>query len=334
MRDLLHKLIHRQHLSRDEAKAAFEAIFSGQATDVQIAGLLVGLATKGVVLDELVGAQAVMKEHLIIVPRGEDEVILDTCGTGGDVKGTFNISTAAALLAAGCGVKVVKHGSRSASSKSGSADVLEKLGVQIDLPTDRLRACLDHAGICFAFARNHHPTMKHVAAARSALGVPTIFNLLGPLTNPARAHYQLLGVYSKHLTELLAAVLKESGSKRAWVVHAEDGLDELSTLGPTTICELKDGRLDCWTLDPSSLGLDRAKIEDLQADSVEQSAAAIIRILDGEPGPMRDIAALNASAGMVIMGAASDLAEGLRKVDRAIRSGAARNTLAKLVEFT
>lgn len=334
MRDFLHKLIHRQHLSRAEAKAAFEAILSGGATDAQIAGLLVGLSTKGVVLDELVGAHGVMREHVLPVPRGDDEVILDTCGTGGDVKGTFNISTAAALLAAACGVKVVKHGNRSASSKSGSADVLEKLGVRLDVPADKLRACLDHAGICFAFARNHHPAMKHVAAARTALGVPTIFNLLGPLTNPARAHYQLLGVYSQHLTELLAGVLKESGSKRAWVVHAEDGLDELSTLGPTHVCELNNGSLKTWTLDPNSLGLAKPKIDDLQVDSVEASAAAIVRIMDGQPGPMRDIAGLNAAAGMVITGAASDLAEGLHKVDRAVLSGAARNTLAKLVEFS
>ena len=334
MKDFLLKLIHRHHLTRDEARSAFEAIMNGQASDAQIGALLMGLASKGVHLDELVGAHGVMRERVVSVPRGEDEIILDTCGTGGDVKGTFNISTAAALLVAACGVKVVKHGNRSASSKSGSADVLEKLGVKLDLPAERLRECLDHAGICFAFARNHHPAMKHVAAARSAMGVPTIFNLLGPLTNPARAHYQLLGVYSDHLTELLAGVLKESGSKRAWVVHAEDGLDELSTMSKTHVCELNNGSISHWTLDPESLGIARPTLSELQVDSIEQSAAIIVSIMDGDKTPARDIAGLNAAAGLVISGAVETLADGLRAVDRAVLTGAARNTLSRLASFT
>lgn len=333
MRDLFHKLINRQHLTREEAKSAFEAIMDGQASDAQIAGLLMALSTKGVCLDELLGAAGVMREKVVPVDRGVDEVILDTCGTGGDVKGTFNISTAAALLVAACGVKVVKHGNRSASSKSGSADVLEKLGVRLDLNPQQLRSCLDHANICFAFARNHHPAMKHVASARSALGVPTIFNLLGPLTNPARAHCQLLGVYSKHLTELLAGVLKELGSKRAWVVHAEDGLDELSTLGKTHVCELNNGSLNCWSLDPTSLGLPIANLADLQVDSADESARAIRGIVEGVPGARRDIASLNAAAGLVICGTAHDLTDGLAQVDRAISSGAAQRTLERLIEF-
>ncbi len=333
MRDLFHKLIKRQHLSREETRIAFETIMSGQATDAQVAGLLMALATKGVDLEELIGAAGVMREKVVPVKRDEDEVVLDTCGTGGDVKGTFNISTAAAILVAACGVKVVKHGNRSASSKSGSADVLEKLGVRLDLDPGQLRHCLEAAGICFAFARNHHPAMKHVAAARTSLGVPTIFNLLGPLTNPAQARFQLLGVYSKPLTELLAGVLKETGSRRAWVVHAEDGLDELSTLGPTHICELNKGKVECWTLDPADLGLVKPKLADLQVDSVDASAAAIRSIMHGEFGPKRDIAALNAAAGLVITGRAGDLAQGLIAVDDAITSGKARETLQKLVQF-
>ncbi len=333
MKDLFHKLIHRQHLSRQEMQSAFEAIMSGQAADTQIAGLLMAIATKGVHLEELIGAAAVMREKVIPVPRGDDEILLDTCGTGGDVKGTFNISTAAAILVAACGVKVVKHGNRSASSKSGSADVLEHLGVKLDLTPQQLRKCLDDVGICFAFARNHHPAMKHVSAARTSLGVPTIFNLLGPLTNPARAKFQLLGVYSRHLTELLAGVLKDSGSTRAWVVHADDGLDELSTLSKTHVCELKNGSINCWTLDPVSLGLATAKLEDLQVDSVLASADSIRGIVAGETGAKRDIAALNAAAGLVITGYAVDVAAGLDFIDRAIRDGRARATLSRLVEF-
>jgi anthranilate phosphoribosyltransferase len=333
MKDFLLKLIHRHHLTRLEARIAFEAIMNGQASDAQIGALLMGLASKGVHLEELIGAHGVMRERVVAVPRGEDEVILDTCGTGGDVKGTFNISTTAALLVAACGVKVVKHGNRSASSTSGSADVLEKLGVKLDIPPERLRECLDHAGICFAFARNHHPAMKHVAAARSAMGVPTIFNLLGPLTNPAQAHYQLLGVYSDHLTELLAGVLKEAGSRRAWVVHAEDGLDELSTMSTTHVCELNQGTISHWTLDPQSLGINRPQLHDLQVTSVEQSAAMVVSVLDGEKSAARDIAGLNAAAGLVIAGAVDTLAQGLRAVDQAVLSGAARNTLSRLASF-
>lgn len=333
MRDFLHKLIRRQDLSRQETKQAFEQIMNGQVSDPLIAAFLMGIATKGVCLEELIGASSVLREKVIPIPVSDYPVILDTCGTGGDVKGTFNISTIAAILVAACGVKVVKHGNRSASSRSGSADVLERLGVRLDLGPEQLARCLDDVGICFAFARNHHPAMKHVAAARSALGVPTIFNLLGPLTNPARARYQLLGVFSQPLTELLAGVLSENGSVRAWVVHAEDGLDELSTLGPTHICEVSEGQTRCWKLDPSSLGLPRARLSDLQVDSVEASAEAIRQVVEDRPGPKRDIAMLNAAAGLVITGQAEDLSSALEQVDHVIRSGKARQTLERLVQF-
>src|SRR3954464_14241417 len=230
LRDILLKLCRREDLTRDEARAGFNHIMSGDATDAQIGGLLVGLAAKGTTVEELVGAATVMREKVLPIGCNREEIIIDTCGTGGDVRGTFNISTAAALIVAAAGVKVVKHGNRSASSKSGSADVLEKLGVKLELTGAQLRRCLDEAGFCFAFARAHHPAMKFVAAARSALGIPTIFNLLGPLTNPAKAKHQLLGVFAPELTDKLANVLRELGSHRAWVVHAEDGLDELSTM--------------------------------------------------------------------------------------------------------
>ncbi len=331
IRDILLKLCRREDLTRDEARDAFLFIMSGQATDAQIGGLLVGLASKGTTVEELVGAATVMREKVVPVACDPAGVVLDTCGTGGDVRGTFNISTAAALIVAASGIKVVKHGNRSASSKAGSADVLEKLGVKLELPAQALRHCLDRANICFAFARSHHPAMKFVASARSGLGIPTIFNVLGPLTNPAKARHQLLGVFTAELTDRLAAVLRELGSERAWVVHAEDGLDELSTLGPTRVSELKHGRVTTWTFDPRSVGLPYARLSDLQVETVEQAADALRRVLAGEKGPHRDIALLNAAAAMVIAGSSADLAHGLGEAADAIDSGRATETLDVLV---
>lgn len=332
MRDLLLKLCRREDLTRDEARGAFEQIMSGQAGDAQIGGLLVGLAAKGSTVEELVGAAEVMREkslNLCVPP--EIGGTLDTCGTGGDVRGTFNISTAAAIIAAAAGAKVVKHGNRSASGTTGSADVLERLGVRIDLTGDRLIDCLRTAGICFCFARSHHPAMKHVAAARTALGIPTIFNLLGPLTNPARASHQLLGVFAAELTDRLAAVLRELGSRRAWVVHAHDGMDEISTLGPTRISELRDGHIRTFSLDPRDLGIAYARLSDLQVSGSEESAGAILQILAGSPGPMRDIALLNAAGALVAAEQLEEIAPALRAASAAVDSGAARETLEKLI---
>src|SRR3954463_2496799 len=297
LRDILLKLCRREDLTRDEAREAFTHVMSGDATDAQIGGLLVGLAAKGTTVDELVGAATVMREKAVTIECDSTAgVIIDTCGTGGDVRGTFNISTAAALIVAAAGVRVVKHGNRSASSKSGSADVLETLGVKLDLGPLELKRCLDAAGICFAFARYHHPAMKFVAGARTSLGIPTIFNVLGPLTNPARAKHQLLGVFSAELTDRLAAVLQHLGSERAWVVNAHDGLDELSTIGPTRVSELRDGRISTWTLDPAKLGLAYARLSDLQGSSVGEGADTLRTVMQGAAGPMRDIALLNAAA--------------------------------------
>ncbi|MEM6314877.1 MAG: anthranilate phosphoribosyltransferase, partial [Planctomycetota bacterium] len=273
MRDLLSKLIGGEHLSSEETRWAFEQIMSGTAEPVAVGGLLAVLACRGPASSELVGAASVMREKSRKIDASDFDHVLDTCGTGGDVTGTFNISTTAALIAAAAGVTVVKHGNRSASSKSGSADVLERLGVYLDAPTQVERKCLEDAGICFAFARSHHPAMRHVAEIRKKLGVPTLFNLLGPLTNPGDAGYQLLGVFAPQLTELIAHTLHELGTKRAWVVHGLTGLDELSTLGPTQISELKDGSVSTWTLDPTELGLQPAKLEDLQVDGPAASAA-------------------------------------------------------------
>jgi anthranilate phosphoribosyltransferase len=337
LRDLLLKLCAREDLTRDEARDAFTYLMSGHATETQIGGLLVGLAAKGTTVDELVGAAMVMREKAVPIncdpaDGGIGGIILDTCGTGGDVRGTFNISTAAALIAAAAGVKVVKHGNRSASGKSGSADVLEKLGLRLELTEPQMRNCLDRANICFAFARNHHPAMKHVAAARSSLGIPTIFNLLGPLTNPARARHQLLGVFAPELTDRLAAVLRELGSERAWVVHADDGLDEISTLGPTRISELKDGHVTTWHLDAKSLGLPYARLSDLQAETTDAAADMLMAIVRGERGPRRDIALLNAAAALVVAGASPDLPHALSTAAEAIDDGGVDRTLQTLIQ--
>ena len=331
LRGILLKLCNREDLTRAEARDAFLHIMSGEATDAQIGGLLVGLASKGTTVEELVGAATVMREKAVPVECDGDGVIIDTCGTGGDVRHTFNISTAAALIVAASGVRVVKHGNRSASSRSGSADVLEKLGVRLEVEPQQLRRCLDEAGICFAFARYHHPAMKFVAGARQSLGIPTIFNVLGPLTNPARAKHQLLGVFTAELTDRLATVLRELGSQRAWVVHADDGLDELSTLGPTRISELVDGQVKTWRFDPKSVGLPYARLSDLQVDSVEQAAEALQNVLTGQKGPLRDIAMLNAAAALVVAEKAGTLEAALHVAARALDSGKAAQTLEALV---
>ena len=333
-RDILLKLCRREDLTRDESRSAFDHIMSAEATDAQIGGLLVGLAAKGSTVDELVGAATVMREKAVPVANETGDVILDTCGTGGDVKGTFNISTTAAIIAAAAGVKVVKHGNRSASSRSGSADVLEKLGLKLELPPEKMARCLAEANICFAFARSHHPAMNFVGAARASLGIPTLFNLLGPLTNPAKAKHQLLGVFAPELTDRLAAVLRELGSQHAWVVHADDGLDEISTMGPTRISELKNGQIHTWKLDPKEVGLPLARLADLQVNSVDEAADAITRVLSGEKGPRRDIALLNAGAAMFIAGRVASLHLGVTLAATMIDTDAARGTLAKIIEIS
>ncbi|HET6250923.1 MAG TPA: anthranilate phosphoribosyltransferase [Tepidisphaeraceae bacterium] len=332
LREILLKLCRREDLTRAEARQAFVYIMSGAASDAQIGGLLVGMAAKGTTVDELVGAATVMREQVVAIGAENAGVIVDTCGTGGDVRNTFNISTAAALITAGAGIKVVKHGNRSASSQSGSADVLEKLGVKLETTAAQLQKCLAEANICFAFARLHHPAMQHVGPARSALGIPTIFNLLGPLTNPGKAKHQLIGVFAPELTDRFASVLRELGSERAWVVHADDGLDELSTLGPTRISELKQGEVRTWHMNPRDLGLPYAKLSDLQVSSAAESAEIIRRLLNGEKGAPRDIALLNAAAALVVAGKADSLDPALKIAADSIDSGSAGRSLAMLAK--
>jgi anthranilate phosphoribosyltransferase len=327
LKDMLLKLCRREDLTRSEARDAFAHLMSGDATDAQIGGLLVGLAAKGTTVEELVGAATVMREKVLPVACPSGGVLLDTCGTGGDVRGTFNISTAAAIIAAAAGVRVVKHGNKSATSRSSSADVIEKLGVRIEATPAALGKCLGEANICFAYARVHHPAMKHVAGARTSLGIPTIFNLLGPLTNPAGAKHQLLGVFAPELTDRMATVLRELGSQRAWVVHADDGLDEISTLGPTRVSELRDGEVRTFHVDPRELGLGYARLSDLQAESPEESANMIRLLLQGKPGPVRDIAVLNAAAALVVAEQAEDLRDGMTRAEDALDTGKAEQTL-------
>jgi anthranilate phosphoribosyltransferase len=334
MKDLLLKLIRHENLTRHEARSAFEQLMSGTADPAQVAALLMGLACKGIpTADELLGAAMEMRERSVRVPVPDGTLVLDTCGTGGDVKHTFNISTAAAIVAASCGVSVVKHGNRSASSQSGSADVLEALGVKIDGHSpETLAACLKTANICFAFARSHHPAMKHVAPIRAAMGVPTIFNMLGPLANPGRAKHQLLGVYRAELAPLFAHVLRELGSMHAWVVHGQDGLDELTTMAPTTIYELRSGEIKQSEIDAErDLGLPRAKLESLQVKTAAESAAVIRDVFAGKPGPCADIVALNAGAALLVAGQAKDLRDGVSIARASLASGGAKAALDRLV---
>jgi anthranilate phosphoribosyltransferase len=328
--EVLRDVIAGADLTRQQTHRAFGAIMDGQWSEAQIAGLLTALAAKGETVDEIAGAAQAMREHAVRIDAGGADVI-DTCGTGGTGLRTFNVSTAAALVAAGAGAKVAKHGNRTNTRGSGSADVLAALEVNLDADADVVARCLVEAGVCFCFAIRCHPAMKHAAGVRRALGVRTIFNVLGPLTNPAGARRQLMGVFDARLTETIASVLGALGAHRAMVVHADDGLDEISTTGETKIAEWRDGGLATRTVRPEDFGLARASLEDLAADSPEQSAAIIRRVLDGAPGAARDIVALNAAAALVVAGAADTIAEALPAAGESIDSGAAKSALAKLV---
>src|SRR5579864_4329908 len=313
--DSLHRLVaHGASLSREEARAAMSEILAGHATDAQIAGFLVALQMKGETVDELVGfAQAIRaaatpfkfsgNSALDIDVSGTDrESLVDTCGTGGDVSGTFNISTATAFTVAGAGVRVAKHGNRSVSSQCGSADVVEALGVKIDLPPERLAACLSEIGIAFLYAPAMHSAMKHAQIARRELKLRTVFNLLGPLTNPAGAGCQVVGVYSGAMVEKLAEALNQLGARRAMVVHGGDGLDEITLSGPTKVAEVKDGEVKSYEISPEQFGLQRAPVSALFGGDVKANAAIIREILDGKKSPRRDVVLLNSAAALVVAG--------------------------------
>jgi anthranilate phosphoribosyltransferase len=341
--DTIRRLVERKDLTRDEAFAVMDGIMSGQATDAQIAAFLTALRMKGETVEELIGFARVMREKVSPVKTrarvrtslsGTDrEMLVDTCGTGGDATGTFNVSTATAFVVAGAGIPVAKHGNRSVSSLCGSADVVEALGVRLDLPPERVGHCVDEVGIGFCYAPLLHKAMKFVMLARREIRFRTVFNILGPLTNPARATAQVIGVYDGALAEVMAQVLKELGTARAFVVHGEDGLDELSVTGPSRVAELIDGQIRSYTIQPEDFGLGRARLADLQGGSAADNAEIIRRILAGERGPKRDIVVLNAAAAIAAGGKADGIAAGIAVAEDAIDRGAAREKLARLVAF-
>jgi len=287
------------------------------------------LRVRGETVDEITAGAKIMRSKAVQVPAPANAI--DTCGTGGDASGTYNISTAASFAVAACGVPVAKHGNKALSSKSGSAEVLEKLGVKLDIGPDQIRRCIDEAGIGFMFAPAHHSAMKHVGPTRAELGTRTIFNLLGPLSNPAGTKFQVVGVFDDKWVEPLAHVLKNLGSTRVWVMHGSDGLDELTTTGPSRVAELKDGNVSTFDVTPEEVGLPRAAAADLKGGDPNENTAALRRLLDGESGPYRDIVALNAAASLVVAGKAPSLKDGVQMAGDAIASGAAKAALDKLV---
>lgn len=331
--EAISKLVSREPLSAAEAQAAMDQIMSGGATDAQIAAFAVALRMKGETVDEIVGCARAMRARAtrIQAPRAD---VLDTCGTGGDARGTFNISTAAALVAAGAGCCVAKHGNRGVSSSCGSADVLRELGVKIDAPVAAVERSLREAGIGFLFAPALHGAMKHAIGPRREMGIRTIFNILGPLTNPAEARYQLLGVYDAGLVATMAAVLADLGCVRCLVVHGDDGLDELTTTTTSQACEVRAGRLLPLTIRPEDAGLPRARLDDLRVSGAAESARVIREVLGGRHGPPRDIVVLNAAAALVAAEKAGDLRQGCLRAAAAIDEGAAAQALERLIAIT
>ncbi|MEN6543761.1 anthranilate phosphoribosyltransferase [Parvibaculum sp.] len=328
-KSLIGKVASGLPLASDEAEAAFSIIMSGEATPAQMAGFLMALRVRGETVDELTAGARVMRQKALAVKAPADAI--DIVGTGGDGAQTYNISTATSLVVASAGVPVAKHGNRAASSKSGTADALMALGVNLDIEPDAIARCIAEAGIGFMFAPVHHSAMRHVAPVRAELGTRTIFNLLGPLANPASVKHHSIGVFAPRWVEPFAETLRNLGSHRAWVVHGSDGLDELTTTGVSYVAEVNDGKIRTFEVTPEEAGLSRATLEDLRGGDPAHNAAAIVALLDGAPGAYRDIVLLNAAAALIIAGKAATLAEGAKLAANAIDSGAAKKVLARLV---
>ena len=331
--DVIQKLVERTDLTEPEARSVMEEIMAGHATDAQVAGFLTALRMKGETPAELIGFARVMRERAEPLWDGDIPALLDTAGTGGDGSGTFNISTAAAFVAAGAGIKVAKHGNRSASSRCGSADVMEALGVDIQMPIERLRRAIKDVGFGFLFAPRFHSSMKHVVPARTQLKIRTVFNMLGPLANPAGARFQIAGVSSIGIIELVADALQGLGVEYAFVVHSNDGMDEISLSAPTYVVELRRGESRRFSIQPEDLGITPAPISAILGGDAKTNAAIIEGVLKGERGPRRDVVLLNASAAIVAGGAATTLREGIRAAEESIDSGAALKTLQALRDF-
>ncbi|HEX9454888.1 MAG TPA: anthranilate phosphoribosyltransferase [Candidatus Binatia bacterium] len=333
IREAIDKLVNRIDLSETDTVDVMNQIMTGEATPLQVASFLTALRMKGETVAEITGAARVMREkaHRVNV---DGKTVLDTCGTGGDQKGTFNISTTSAFVVAGAGVNVAKHGNRSVSSQSGSADVLGALGVKVDAPKERVEECIAKIGIGFLFAPLLHEAMKYAVGPRRDIGIRTIFNLLGPLTNPAMATHQLIGIYSGELVGTIANVLKNLGSARAMVVHGLEGLDEISLCGPTKVAELRDGQVKEYILDPEQVGLRRCAMADLHGGSAEQSAVIVRSVLGGDQGPARDVVLLNSGAALYVSGSAAAIQDGIKLAAESIDTGKARRKLEQLVELT
>ncbi len=337
----LQKVVEGHNLSRQEARGVMEALMSGETSDAQIAAFLAAMRMKGETAEELTGFAEVMREKVTGVPtqhaqglsRPGQGLLVDTCGTGGDARGTFNISTAAAFVVAGAGIPVAKHGNRSVSGVCGSADAIEALGIPLELSPERVGRCINEVGIGFLYAPLLHPAMKHVMPARRQIRIRTLFNLLGPLTNPARASAQVIGVYDGNLTEVFAHVLHQLGCHRAFVVHGIDGLDEISTTAETKISEVRGGVVRSYFVRPEDFGIPRATLADLRGGDPAANAGIIRQILQGAKGPRRDIVVLNAGAGIAAGGGAQDIQDGIRGAERSIDSGTAWERLEKAVAF-
>ncbi len=333
MKELIKKLEQKENLTSQEVEIIMHEIMSGQADDTDITDFLLSLRDKGPTIDEITGAAKIM--HKFVVPiESKYTDVLDTCGTGGDKKNTFNISTVTALVVAGAGVPVAKHGNRSVSSKCGSADILEALGVNLTLEQEHLTECLNECGIAFLFAQKLHPAMKNVAPIRKQLGVETIFNILGPLTNPAKATHQMIGVYSRDLIEPMANVLKNLGLKKALVVHGSDGLDEITTTGKTFMSEFNGEEIVTYDINPDELGIPIAQEDDLLGGDLEKNVLIVEGILKGEKGPKRDIVVLNAAHALYTAEAKGNISDCLNLAEESIDSGAALKKLEALRDFT
>lgn len=331
---ILAQILEHREIAHDDMTRLMHGIMGGEISPTMTAALIAGLRVKRETIGEITAAAQVMRELAVPIHVTDTTHLLDTCGTGGDSTSTFNISTATAFVAAAAGARVAKHGGRSVSSKAGSADVLETMGINLAQTPQQIECSINEIGIGFMFAPNFHHAMKHAAPVRRALGVRTLFNLLGPLTNPARAHNQLLGVFHVELTTVLAHVLKRLGSHRAMVVHGSDGLDEITLSGPTHIAELRAGEIHEYTLQPEDFDLPCATIEILQVTGPADAAAKLLSVLENQPGPARDIVLLNAGAAIYVAGVAESIAAGIELARRALASGAAREKWQALIEFS
>ncbi|MGB7257662.1 MAG: anthranilate phosphoribosyltransferase [Pseudolabrys sp.] len=329
LKALIAKVATGASLTREESASAFDRLMSGEATPSQIGGLLMAMRVRGETVDEITGAVTIMRAKMLGVKAPPDAI--DVVGTGGDASGSFNISTCAALIVAGAGVPVAKHGNRALSSRSGAADVLGALGVKIDLSPEKVGRCIREAGIGFMFAPAHHPAMKNVGPTRVELGTRTIFNLLGPLSNPASVKRQMIGAFSRQWIEPMAQVLKILGSESVWVVHGSDGLDEITTSGPTSVAELANGKVRTFEITPEDAGLQRGKPGALLGGDAKHNAKALMDVLKGRPSAFRDVAVINAAAALIVAGKAKDLKEGADLAAKALDSGEAEGRLDRLI---